>query len=77
MLYAPDPVASGSSISHWDQSASPDLLMEHQLSPSIFDDVDMTPDLFRDLGHTIVGDEVIFTDGFNAGDTNSWSDVVP
>lgn len=32
-LYAPDPAASGSSITHWDPIASPNLLMEPSLNP--------------------------------------------
>ena len=51
-LYAPNPVAPGSSKSHWDRSAFPNLLME----PSINSDLesattlDLTPELFRDIG---------------------------
>ena len=51
-LYAPNPVAPGSSKSHWDTSATPNLLME----PSINSDLesattqDLTPFLFEDIG---------------------------
>jgi hypothetical protein len=51
-LYAPGIVALGSSISHWDTSATPNLLMEpainSDLAPSV--DVDLTPYLFEDIG---------------------------
>lgn len=55
-LYAPDPVAPGSSKSHWDTSATPDLLMEPFNSPDLktTQDLDLTPFLFLDLGWTLV-----------------------
>lgn len=49
-LYAPNPVESGSSISHWDRSAFPDLLMEPSLSASLSSGVDMTRYQFEDIG---------------------------
>jgi hypothetical protein len=54
-LYAPTPVAPGSSKSHWDTSATPNLVME----PFITDDLvpptflDLTPNLFEDIGWTL------------------------
>lgn len=53
-LFTPDPVQSGSSISHWDTSATPNQLME----PSINDDLshrlapptDLTLPFMRDVG---------------------------
>ncbi len=50
LLYAPNPVESGSSISHFDTSCQPNLLMEPNISPDLPIGVDITPDLFRDLG---------------------------
>lgn len=51
-LYAPGTVALGSSISHWDTSATPNLLMEpfinSDLTPSL--GLDLTPYLFEDIG---------------------------
>jgi hypothetical protein len=51
-LYAPNPVQPGSSISHWDTTATPNLLMEpainSDLAPSV--DVDLTSYLFEDIG---------------------------
>ncbi len=54
-LYAPDPVQPGSSKSHFDVSATPNLLME----PSINGDLapvrtlDLTDDLFHDIGWSL------------------------
>ncbi len=52
LLYSPNPVQPGSSMSHWDTSATPNLLME----PSINSDLpqaqplDLTAALMRDIG---------------------------
>ena len=54
LLYTPNPLAPGSSVSHWDVTASPNLLME----PSINGDLtinlkppyDLTVPLLKDLG---------------------------
>jgi hypothetical protein len=51
LLYTPDPLEPGSSISHWDISATPDLLMEPFASPTVpLGEVDLTLPHFRDLG---------------------------
>lgn len=51
-LYAPNPVQPGSSKSHFDTTATPNLLMEpaitDDLMPSVF--LDLTPNLFEDIG---------------------------
>jgi len=49
-LYAPSTLASGSSISHWDVSATPSLLMEPSLTSTLSGDVDLTLYHFEDLG---------------------------
>jgi hypothetical protein len=54
LLYTPNPLIGGSSVSHWDVTASPNLLME----PSINSDLttvlsppnDITVPLLKDLG---------------------------
>lgn len=54
LLYTPNPLVGGSSVSHWDVSASPNLLME----PNISDDLtlelvppkDLTLPLLKDMG---------------------------
>jgi PA domain len=51
-LYAPNPVSPGSSKSHFDISATPNLLMEpfinDDLTPVLF--LDLTPRVFKDIG---------------------------
>ena len=50
-LYAPDPVDPGSSISHWDSVATPDLLMEPAIGGNVeIGDLDLTLDQLRDIG---------------------------
>lgn len=52
LLYAPDPVQPGSSKSHFDTSASPNLLMEPSITSTLdsANDLDLTPALFEDIG---------------------------
>ena len=53
LLYAADPVAPASSISHWDSSVHPNLVMEPFGNPDLRINVtglDLTPSLMRDLG---------------------------
>ncbi len=51
LLYAPDPVEPGSSISHWDNSAFPNLLMEPSINADLpFLGLDITPSLMLDIG---------------------------
>jgi len=76
-LYAPNPVDPGSSVAHWDEETTPDLLMEPFASDTLFNDLDMTPDLLWDVGHTIIGVEVVFHDGFESGDTGAWANTTP
>lgn len=52
-IYAPNPYESGSSISHWDPSNTPNLLME----PAYFGahhDIDLTKQAFQDLGWVVL-----------------------
>jgi hypothetical protein len=49
-LYAPNPYEGGSSISHFDVSATPNLLMEPAINVDLSSDVDLTLPLFTDLG---------------------------
>jgi hypothetical protein len=51
-MNAPNPVQPGSSVSHFTSEAFPNLLMEPSLNGSIFDEVDLTIALFRDIGWT-------------------------
>ena len=50
LLYAPNPVDAGSSISHWDSSAFPHLLMEPSLASDLPHAVDLTLPLLQDIG---------------------------
>jgi len=55
-LYAPNPVAPGSSKSHWDTSATPNLLMEPSINSDLFPNtelggtLDLSPSLLKDIG---------------------------
>ena len=50
LLYAPNPVEGGSSISHFDTSTTPNLLMEPLISGDLNHGVDLTLPLFADIG---------------------------
>jgi hypothetical protein len=54
LLYTPNPLVSGSSVSHWDVSAFPNLLMEPNinadLTTSLVPPLDLTKPLLKDLG---------------------------
>lgn len=54
-MYAPSPVQPGSSVSHWDNAVSPELLMQPFLGDTLTADqkVDFTSCLLRDIGWTI------------------------
>jgi len=49
-LYAPTAIALGSSISHWDITATPNLLMEPRLTPDLSLDLDLSDELMQDIG---------------------------
>ncbi len=49
-MYAPNPFQGGSSVSHYDVSATPNLLMEPAINPDLTSSVDLTAALFRDIG---------------------------
>jgi hypothetical protein len=49
-MYAPNPFTSGSSVSHWDVSLSPNALMEPAINNDLHDTVDMTNGVLRDIG---------------------------
>lgn len=51
-MHAPDPVVLGSSVSHWTAAAFPNLLMQ-PFSSTVFDQVDLTLNLFEDIGWSI------------------------
>lgn len=85
-LYAPLPVAPGSSISHWDVIATPNLLMEPAINPDLTHGVDLTLQQMTDIGWFSDGDGVpdgrdfclgsdasatVVIDGCNSGVPNS------
>jgi hypothetical protein len=50
LLFAADPPQPGSTISHWDDIATPNLLMEPNINGDLQRDVDLTLPLFADIG---------------------------
>jgi hypothetical protein len=65
-MYAPPSFEPGSSVSHWSDAASPDLLMEPRLGSIDFDQVDLTVAAFQDMGWRTLsaGPVLIFRDAF-------------
>ncbi len=50
MLYTPNPFVSGSSVSHFDVSCTPNLLMEPAINSDLTSSVDLTRYVFEDIG---------------------------
>ncbi|HET9253128.1 MAG TPA: PA domain-containing protein, partial [Candidatus Eisenbacteria bacterium] len=50
MMNTPNPFQSGSSVSHWDTGPTPDLLMEPAINASLSGGVDLTREMFADIG---------------------------
>ena len=50
LMYAPNPFQGGSSVSHFDVTLTPNALMEPAITGSISDDVDLTLNVFADIG---------------------------
>jgi|CXWL01.1.fsa_nt_gi hypothetical protein len=73
-LNAPNPLVTGSSISHWTPDTSPNLVMEPAINSSLTDDMDLTTQLFRDIGWFIVP---LYSDSFETGTTTRWHVVSP
>ena len=49
-MYAPDPLEPGSSVSHFDVTETPNVLMEPFINADLTSSVDLTQQLFVDLG---------------------------
>jgi len=49
-LYTPNPFQSGSSVSHWDVSLTPNALMEPAINQDLHTNVDLTLPSFQDIG---------------------------
>ncbi len=79
LLYTPNPVQAGSSVSHWDTSTSPSQLME----PSINSDLKLAVDAPTDLTRSLLRDVGWYPDGDldgnpdDAGDQCLGSDLRP
>lgn len=54
LLYTPAAVVNASSVSHFGTSATPPLLMEPTIQPSVLDQLDVTPAVLEDLGWSVV-----------------------
>lgn len=65
-MYAPAVFRTGSSVSHWSDAATPDLLMEPRLGAIGFDQVDLTVAAFLDMGwkRLVTSPVLIFRDAF-------------
>ncbi len=50
LMYTPNPFQSGSSVSHWDVSLTPNALMEPAINNNLHDQVDLTRGHFQDIG---------------------------
>jgi hypothetical protein len=50
LMYTPATVASGSTVSHWDVTLTPNALMEPNINQDLHDDVDLTRYLLWDIG---------------------------
>ncbi len=53
-LHAPSAISSGSSVSHWSDSASPDLLMEPFINPNLDRKLDLTLTQMKDIGWKVI-----------------------
>jgi hypothetical protein len=49
-LYAPNPVQPGSSVSHYDSAASPNLLMEPAINSNLTSELTLADELMQDIG---------------------------
>ncbi|GAA0711544.1 PA domain-containing protein [Dokdonella soli] len=63
--YAPPVLEQGSSVSHFHSDAYPGLLMGPVLNETIFNHVDLTLPLFKDIGWSTNIDDLLFYDGFD------------
>jgi MYXO-CTERM domain-containing protein len=52
-MYSPTAVESGSSVSHWDTSAFPNLLMEPIINGDLTHSLDLTTAVLHDIGWTL------------------------
>ncbi|MDJ0654224.1 MAG: hypothetical protein QNJ40_08730 [Xanthomonadales bacterium] len=69
-MFAPATFDDGSSVSHWTSDATGDLLMEPTAGDLAFDQVDLTPAAFQDMGWNLLTGtpDVILFSSFEAGE---------
>ena len=71
LLFTPNPLQVGSSVSHFDSSATPNLLMEPSVSSDLeAGSLDLTTAVFKDIGWRTQGGakiNLVFNDSANAG----------
>lgn len=65
-LFTPNPLQPGSSVSHWNNSASPNLLMEPAINPGLPLTLDLTRQLMRDIGWFRDANNNVQADSFGA-----------
>ncbi|TDR43921.1 PA domain-containing protein [Tahibacter aquaticus] len=63
-MFAPNPVRTGSSVSHFHSEDFPNLLMGPSLNRSIFNKVDLTLPLFQDIDWRTNPEDTLFIDDF-------------
>jgi hypothetical protein len=74
-LYAPNPVESGSSISHWDVVATPNLLMEPFINADLTDDLDLSVEQMVDVGWALNNPAVCGNDTRETGEVCDGTDL--
>jgi hypothetical protein len=68
-MFSPNPFQGGSSVSHWDTSAEPNLLMEPAINGNLHDGVDLTLNHFSDIGWIDAATSIAIAPGYiHAGD---------
>jgi hypothetical protein len=68
-MYTPNPFQSGSSVSHFDVSAEPNILMEPAINPNLSNTVDLTLNQMSDIGWLDAATAVNVAPGYiNVGD---------
>jgi hypothetical protein len=75
-MYAPAPIEGGSSVSHWDVTETPNLLMEPFISSDLTSSVDLTQYAFVDIGW-LTGVSAVATGGPVAGAPRAFSSPNP
>jgi hypothetical protein len=74
-LYAPNPVESGSSISHWDVVATPNLLLEPFINGDVGSDLDLSDEQMVDVGWTLANPSVCGNDTIETGEVCDGTDL--